>query len=180
MGQIRPSGNRSANAKANKYTMRADTSIKLAVDRTKEVHEQCLANSMNNNNCANVKGQFRKMLYFYTTVLHPQSHICEHFTSLRRSALLHPFQWLDWVGNPTCHPASAPPPLAGISALRGEYMFDIDASNFGNFTRFMNHECYSDKVGIQLLFGNRKGTQRSQIVSCLGFDRKSVFSYELA
>ena len=74
--------------------------------------------------------------------------------------MLHPFQWLDWVGNPTCHPDSAPPPLAGINALRGEYFFDIDASNYGNFTRFMNHECYSDKVGIQLLFGNRKGTQR--------------------
>ena len=153
MGEIRPSGKRSANAKANKYTLRADTSIKLAVDRTIDLAEQCSA-GLRNNNILDVKGEFRNVF----------TCIDSRFIFLSAFLLTFDyrgsFDWLNWVGNPSCHPDSAPPELAGkIGALRGNYMFDIDAANFGNFTRFMNHECYSDKVGIQLLYGNRKGAK---------------------
>ena len=63
IGSIRPSGKRSANAKANKYTMRADTAINLALERTNELQRQCSA-GIRNNNIADVKGQHRTVLFY--------------------------------------------------------------------------------------------------------------------
>ena len=56
------------------------------------------------------------------------------------------FEWINWAELESDD---------NNSGLRGQYQFDIDAANFGSLARFFNHECSSEKLRVQLLYGER-------------------------
>ena len=126
-GLVRLSGVRSNNPNQNKYTFRADSSINDARQKQDRLRKESLPPE--NNNAFSVKMAFQN---------HHPPESDGHFRDL--------YEWINWAELENRDPDSG---------LRGNYHFDIDAANYGSLTRFFNHECNSNKLRVQLLYGER-------------------------